>query len=227
MILLFFKGGVGSGFRHHRGRPGQRGGSVTTASRLELIEQTLRNQAAPWRHLDYSVQAWDREFPDGAVTTPLGRVSMGKAQPGKLISKQRERYFGLIRPTMEMPTFIVSELETPDKIKERVASGQSVERPAVIKFIRAFLDEHGRYHGFMSVTISKDGMEIAVSSSPRKLKQIARAVEEGAILAGSTVAGEVASPGSEDSLNKATSYQQYTFYRAKDNSLGVIAIRRF
>jgi hypothetical protein len=63
------------------------------------------------------------------------------------------------------------------------------------------------YHGFMCVTIGQDGLEIAVSASPRKIKQLARAVKEGAILtAGSALTGETASPGREDSLAKAVSY---------------------
>ena len=222
MMMLLIKGGQGSGNHEHRGRAGRRGGSAPDRGR-RLIEQALRDHAAPWRSVPDSLAAWNAEFPAGVVETPIGQVKMGAAQREKLSSRQRERYFGLIKPTLASPTYIVSEIETADRMTERAHRGESATRASVIKFIRAFADANGRYHGFMCVTIDRDGMEIAVSASPRKLRQLARAVKEGAILtAGSSVAGEAASPGREDGLAKAASFLKLTAFHAQRNLAFVV-----
>jgi len=196
--LLFFKGGPGSGNHHRRGRPEQRGGSAPDPH-YHLIEESLRAHAAPWRHVDFSPEAWNAEFPSGQAHTPIGDIKLGENQRDKLSAKARERYFGLIKPTLEAPTYIVADHESQAKIQERRDRGEPVERPSVIQFIRAFLQEDGRHQGFMCVTVSRDGLEISVSASPRKIARLARSVREGAILTvGSTVSGETASPGRED-----------------------------
>lgn len=205
-MVLFFKGGTGSGNHDHAGRLGQVGGSQPDAG-LRLIEQSLITNAAPWRHIEFSEQAWREEFPGGIVRTPIGKVKMGEAQREKLQERQRKHYFGLIRPTLENPAYIVAELEGKDVLAERIARGEGAERQSVIQFIRVFKDVNGRHHGFMCVTVARDGVEVSVSSSPRKLRRLARAVKEGAILTvGSTLAGETTSPGREDGLAKAVSY---------------------
>jgi hypothetical protein len=205
-LFFFAKGGPGSGDHGHGGRPGERGGSAPNGG-TRLIEQALIAHAAPWRVVPFSPAAWALEFPGGVVRTPIGEVKMGEAQQEKLSVRQREKYFGLIRPTLEAPAYIVAEVESAERLAERERRGERVGRPTVIKFIRAFHDQGSKYHGFMCVTIGQDGLEIAVSASPRKIKQLARAVKEGAILtAGSALTGETASPGREDSLAKAVSY---------------------
>jgi hypothetical protein len=177
-MVLFFKGGTGSGNHDHAGRLGQVGGSQPDAG-LRLIEQSLITNAAPWRHIEFSEQAWREEFPGGIVRTPIGKVKMGEAQREKLQERQRKHYFGLIRPTLENPAYIVAELEGKDVLAERIARGEGAERQSVIQFIRVFKDVNGRHHGFMCVTVARDGVEVSVSSSPRKLRRLARAVKEG------------------------------------------------
>lgn len=211
-LILFFKGGPGSGNHHHRGRPDHRGGSAPDPQ-YHLIEASLREHAAPWRHVDFSPQAWDAEFPNGQVHTPIGDIKLGENQRDKLSSRDRARYFGLIKPTLEAPTYIVVDHEPPEKVQERLERNETVERPSVFQFIRAFMQEDGRHQGFMCVTVSRDDLEILVSASPRKIARLARSVRNGAILTvGSALAGEAASPGREDGLNKAVSFEYLTAF---------------
>ena len=210
--ILFFKGGPGSGNHHHSGRPEHRGGSAPDPQ-YHLIEESLRAHAAPWRHVDFSPEAWNAEFPNGQVHTPIGDIKLGENQRDKLSSRDRARYFGLIKPTLEAPTYIVVDHESPAKVQERLERNETVERPSVFQFIRAFMQEDGRHQGFMCVTVSRDGLEILVSASPRKIARLARSVRDGAILTvGSAVAGEAASPGREDGLNKAVSFEYLTAF---------------
>ena len=215
------KGGPGSGHHHHRGRPDRRGGSQPDPQ-YHLIEDALRAHAAPWRHIEFSPEAWDAEFPNGHVHTPIGDIKLGENQRDKLTTRARERYFGLIKPTLEAPTYIIAEREPNEKVHERLARGESVERPSVFQFIRAFLQEDGRHQGFMCVTVARDRLEVLVSASPKKIRRLARAVRDGAILTvGSAVAGEPASPGREDGLTKAVSYHYCTAWDAKSQQ-GVV-----
>ncbi|HQC71566.1 MAG TPA: hypothetical protein PLE42_02475 [Candidatus Competibacteraceae bacterium] len=230
---LFSKGGPGSGNHHHRGRHEQRGGSAPDPHH-HLIEESLRAHAAPWRHVDFSPEAWNAEFPNGQAHTPIGDIKLGENQRDKLSAKARERYFGLIKPTLEAPTYMVFEQEPPAKQAERKAAGQSPERPALLKFFRAFYRPDNEIDGFCCVTIAKDSLEIMISAGPKRLRQIARAVKAGAILtAGTTLegktdhprrsalTGETASPGREDGLNKAVSFEYLTAFDAESQQ-GVV-----
>jgi len=198
---LLQKGGKGSGNFGHAGRGGKRGGSAPT-DHVPYIEETLKRHAMPWRHLDFSEEAWRQEFPDGVVETPIGKVKLGDNQHSRLQDKGRSHYFGLIRPTLEFPAFIISEHRPSDKGSERDSN---------LVYIRAFIKPDGEHIGFCSVTIGRDGLEISVSSGPKRVSQLARKIKEGAILGlGSTVSDETASSGSEDGFSKAVSCLHFT-----------------
>ena len=117
-LYFLIKGGQGSGNFGHKGRAGKVGGSAKNDG-LSSIKETIIAHATPWRHLDFSKEAWKQEFPDGGVYTPIGFVKLGENQTEKLLDRKRKTYFGLIKPTLEKPLYIVSERETPEKIQER------------------------------------------------------------------------------------------------------------
>lgn len=210
-------------FSGHDGRPGKVGGSQPDGH-AHLIEQALIDHALPWRHLEFSPEAWDEEFPGGMVKTPIGEIKVGDSQHAKLCINNRHKYFGLIRPTLENPAYVISEIEPDDVIAGRRSRGEQVDRPAIIKFIRAFVDANGRHHGFCSVTVARDGLEVSVSSGPREIRRLARSVKAGAILNfGHPKPGETATPEGEDgSLFKAVSFGNLTAFDKESNRLFVI-----
>lgn len=180
---------------------------------LKQIESALLADAMPWRELEFSEAAWDREFPGGMVQTPIGEMKIGDSQRFKLDSKNRQRYFGLIRPTLEHPSYIVRERETEDVLSERRSSGETVYRDHVLKFIRAAVTPEGKTVGFCCVSVDRDGVEVMVSASPRKVRQLARYIlngEPAPVNFGYSASEEAESSGRRDGLSKSASCHQYS-----------------
>ena len=211
------KGGKGSGNFHHEGRRAKRGGSEPDQG-LRLIEQRLIAHALPWRHLEFSERAWKMEFPDGTVKTPIGVVKLGDRQHEKLSSLDRKHYFGLIRPTLENPAYVVSTRETDEQLAVRREIGETPQRASKLEFIRAFVREDGEHQGFLCVTVSRGAIEVSVSSGPRRLSELARKVRKGAILTFDLpYQGSPQALGAEDGFARAVSYAQFTHPLLKSN----------
>lgn len=213
---MLAKGGKGSGNFHHKGRKGKRGGSAPDED-ARLIEATLKAHALPWRHLEFSDEAWRAEFPDGTVHTPIGVVKLGDRQHEKLRDRGRSRYFGLIRPTLEAPAYAISTLETDEQMAVRNAAGEAPARASKLEFIRAFIKPDGKHQGFLCVTIGRDDIEIYVSSGPRRVGELAKKVKRGAILLELPRQDQPQTLGVEDSYAKAATYSQFTRPLLKSN----------
>jgi len=93
--------------------------------------------ASPMRELELTPENWAKEFgPDGTVETPLGKVKMGDNQQTKLRERGRADEFGMIKPTLENPDFIIEE---PSE-----ASDGNTERPSSYLFVKSFIDKDGK-----------------------------------------------------------------------------------
>lgn len=75
----------------------------------EVIIQLERN-ASPFRSLEYSPANVESEFPEYKVVTPLGEFSFSKKFWTKLEGERRE-LFGLVKPTMMKPDYIMVDAE--------------------------------------------------------------------------------------------------------------------
>ena len=228
-LYFLIKGGQGSGNFGHKGRAGKVGGSAKNDG-LSSIKETIIAHATPWRHLDFSKEAWKQEFPDGGVYTPIGFVKLGENQTEKLLDRKRKTYFGLIKPTLEKPLYIVSERETPEKIQERKDKGEGVERENVIHFIKPFIVADGNVQCFCCISIKRGEFEVAISSSPRKIKQVFNAIRKHALIIpqrkpgivqlpkqSSTLTDDAASSGRDDDLAKAATCV-YSITKSTENN---------
>ena len=169
--------------------------------RRTAIAAALEAHAADWRHLDLTHDAWLDEFPNNEVLTPIGTLRLGENQIHKLIGRDRHHYFGLIKPTLQEPTYVVEDVETVDRLTQRLARGEVIERNSVIKFFRAF-KLNGETKAFCCVSVKRDGLEIVISAVERKLKQVAADVERCTILWGSTLTKKDGNFGSEDGASE-------------------------
>ncbi|MBF0458158.1 MAG: hypothetical protein HQK99_09715 [Nitrospirae bacterium] len=126
----------------------------------EEILKTLKDNATPFRKLELTPETWKNEFGENrTVMTPEGDVVIGMNQYLKLKTKDkgnREKYFGLIKPTLAEPLYIV-EVKAPK---------EGAERDTKKIFIKSFRNEDGNTY-FMSVTIQQGGKEISISSHPK------------------------------------------------------------
>jgi len=171
--------------------------------RRTAIAESLEADAGEWRHLELTHEAWLSEFPRNEVLTPIGMLRLGENQIHKLIGRDRHHYFGLIKPTLESPTYVVEDAESNERLSQRLERGEVIERDSVLKFFRAF-KTNGKTKAFCCVSVKRDGLEIVISAVERKLKQVAADVERCAILWGSTLTKEVGNFGSEDGAGEPT-----------------------
>lgn len=153
---------------------------VTSDEQIEQFIANAQSQAIPAPQIELNGQNWEREFgSQGVVQTPIGDVKVGDNQYLKLIRNKRESQFGMIRPTLSEPDFIIQETS--------FASDEQTERDSSLLFVKSFVDKQGKkQYLFTSVTVQKDGLEISVSNHIKRESQIKKAIKEGKLLYVST-----------------------------------------
>ena len=91
------------------------------------------------------------------VDTPIGSVKMGENQKAKLFIKGREQQYGMVIETLSHPDVVLEEKDKEQNMRH--------ERPSLYLFVKTFQKQDGsRYVNFESVTVSHEGMEVAISS---------------------------------------------------------------
>lgn len=111
---------------------------------------------------------------DGIVNTPIGEVKQGDNQYLKLAQQGRNSKLGMVRPTLERPSIII--------LDERPAREGKSDRDTSFVFIKTFIKEDGtRYYYFTSVTVSKEGKEVVISSQERSANRISKLLQQGKI----------------------------------------------
>lgn len=137
-----------------------------------IADMELSAEIAP--EIDLTIENWDALFgEDGIVSTPIGNVKMGENQFTKLMRQGRNGKLGMIKPTLEHPHAIVSDVS---EAKE----GDTTERASSYVFIRSFKKADGsRYYYFTSITVSKEGKEVVVSNQEKRRNAIANLLTKG------------------------------------------------
>ena len=152
------------------------GRSMTADEAQDFIaDMELSAEIAP--EIDLTIENWDALFgEDGIVSTPIGNVKMGENQFTKLMRQGRNGKLGMIKPTLEHPHAIVSDVS---EAKE----GDTTERASSYVFIRSFKKADGsRYYYFTSITVSKDGKEVVVSNQEKRRNAIANLLTKGKVV---------------------------------------------
>lgn len=140
-----------------------------------VADMELIADVAP--EIDLTIENWDALFGEsGTINTPIGEVKMGENQFAKLMRQGREGKLGMIKPTLENPHAIVEEAS---EAKE----GDTTERASSYIFIRSFKKADGsRFYYVTSITVSKDGREVVVSSQEKSRNKILRLLQEGSVI---------------------------------------------
>ncbi len=140
-----------------------------------IADMELIADVAP--EIELTIENWDALFGEsGILNTPIGEVKMGENQFAKLMRQGREGKLGMIKPTLENPHAIVEEAS---EAKE----GDDTERASSYIFIRSFKKTDGsRFYYFTSITVSKDGKEVVVSSQEKSRNKILRLLQERSVI---------------------------------------------
>jgi hypothetical protein len=152
------KGGNGGDEPPDDGRepPDDEGG--ISAEKQAEIRQKLDDLAVPMEKIKYSREEYNRLFPDGTVTTPLGTVKLGDGGFDKLDAKSRQELLGAVNQTLKDPVVILGDKRGG---KDAQLYIKSFREPGAAK------TEH-----IQSVVVEIDGNNISISTGPRKQKQI-------------------------------------------------------
>ena len=126
-----------------------------------INEAAVRKEAEPFIEKEYSLENFKAEFPNGKVDTPIGEVDISSSQFQKLERKGREKYLGLIKPTLERPAFVVDFEDTTF-------------------FFKPFRDKDGVIK-FASVIKERDGGLDVVSNYPMKNRKFELITREGKV----------------------------------------------
>lgn len=151
------------------------GRSLSPQEAEEMIRQ-MEAAAEDAPELELTPENWLAEFGEnGMVDTPIGQVKMGENQLAKMFMKGRNAQLGMVKPTLTTPDAIV-------EVESEANNGQA-ERPSSLLFIKTFLDKSGEKHTyFTSVTVQRDGMEVAISNHIEGEKRIRKFLEKGKLL---------------------------------------------
>nr|DAW80178.1 MAG TPA: PolyVal ADP-Ribosyltransferase [Caudoviricetes sp.] len=126
-----------------------------------INEAAVRKEAEPFIEKEYSLKNFKAEFPNGKVDTPIGEVDISVSQFYKLGHKGRDEYFGLIKPTLERPAFVVDFEDTTF-------------------FFKPFRDKDGVVK-FASVIKERDGGLDVISNYPMKNRKFELITREGKV----------------------------------------------
>lgn len=126
-----------------------------------INEAAVRKEAEPFIEKEYNLENFKAEFPNGKVDTPIGEVNISSFQLKKLELKGREKYLGLIKPTLERPAFVVDFEDTTF-------------------FFKPFRDKDGVVK-FASVIKERDGGLDVISNYPMKNRKFELIAREGKV----------------------------------------------
>ena len=150
------------------GQTGGVGGRKLTGEEAEALVSEMETNAEIAPEVELTPDNWVKEFGEnGIVDTPVGKVKIGENQYLKLLKNKRDRYFGMIKPT----------LTNPDVILEEYDPKEGAERDTKYLFIKTFVKPDGsRVVHFESVTVQKDNLEVSISSHEINEKALTKKV---------------------------------------------------
>jgi len=142
-------------------------------SGVEITIEKIRNDlqekfeqfAEPMRQYDFTRSNYDELFPRGIITTPIGDVKLGKHQFDKLREKKRENLLGAMYQTLSDPIAIVEESKNEKK---------------VLLYTKTFKKGAEKTKTVVSVVVTIDNINVAISTHRRSLKYILQTIKNAA-----------------------------------------------
>jgi len=89
------------------------------------VAQKFKDEAVPMNQIEYSEENFNKEFPEGFVDTPFGKIKLKNNQYEKLEKKDREPLFGGIKPTYNNPTVVINKKDVNGKPSKAFAKSFS------------------------------------------------------------------------------------------------------
>jgi hypothetical protein len=123
----------------------------------------LNEYAVPMNKTEFTREEYNRLFPEGKIKTPLGEVKLGEGQFDKLEAKKRKYLLAAMYQTLTDPVLIL--LENRDGKEAQL-------------YIKSFKNSDGNKKEYvMTIVVNADKQPIAISTGPRKAKQVAHKIK--------------------------------------------------
>ncbi|MCC8036903.1 MAG: hypothetical protein LIP02_02010, partial [Bacteroidales bacterium] len=153
----------------------ERVGRSLTAEEMSTLTAQMEANVEDAPVVELSEETWEQMFPGGKVATPMGEVTFGENQLLKLVLKNRQGEFGMLRPTLENPDVVIEE-------KSEAREDQETERPTSYLFVKTFKYGGKKIKYYMAVTVKRDGLEVDVSNHITGKRSITEKMQNGKIL---------------------------------------------
>ena len=138
---------------------------------VENIIEKLGSLAIPMEKREFSREEYNILFPRGTVNTPLGKVKLGKSQFDKMEGRDaggRQKLLGAMHQTLTDPIVVIQETR---------------DTKTALVYIKTFTGGGGGINPVISVVVTQDGENIAITTYRRKLREVRNKVK----MAGSIV----------------------------------------
>jgi len=168
------QGGGGRGVSHMEKKDEQPASVSQKPDELDLAETKKRltsefeSMAEPMMQIEYSIENYNRLFPDSRIKTPLGIVKMGENQFKKLSKpteenpkgRGRENLMGAMYQTLSDPITVIRQYDP---------------RGPELVYLKTFRnDEKSKIKSIISVVVTIDDIKISISTHPVDSKSILR-----------------------------------------------------
>jgi hypothetical protein len=140
--------------------------------KLERLKNRLRekfaNLAGPMDVVEYTRENYDKLFPDGKVSTPIGEVKLGGHQFEKLGNNQRRHLLGPMYQVLTDPIAVINEDREGEKAKI---------------FSKSFENNSGeKMKTVVSVVPNIKGTNVSISTHEKELNNILSKIKKAADL---------------------------------------------
>lgn len=148
---------------------------VVKPDAVEDLVSRMEEKSELAQEIELTEETWQAAFGDNdSIETPLGVVKMGTNQIAKIFSNKREKEFGMIAPTLSNPDIVIEEKsESKDGKNERLSS---------YVFVKTFERNNEKIKFYASITVSKEGVEVSISSHYVEKNALLKKIKEGNIL---------------------------------------------
>ena len=135
--------------------------------KISRITAKLESMAVPMDKRIFTREEYNRLFPEGKVNTPLGEVKLGEHQFDKLAAKGRHKLLGALYQTLADPIVVLPEMR---------------DGKASRLYIKSFKDTpNDERENIMTVVVDIEGKAIAISSGPRRNRQVEEKIKKASI----------------------------------------------
>jgi hypothetical protein len=149
-------------------------GNADSNSRADRVINNLGVMAVPMEEHEFSLETYNKLFPDGKIDTPIGEVKIGENQYKKLQTRdqgKRSRYLGSMYQTLKEPIVIIKQKREKDAYK-----------PSWL-YIKSFI-QGNKAEIIISVVVSQfdniqnKPIKVSISTHPKELKPVTEEIKK-------------------------------------------------